>query len=456
MAQHFPQDLALVLPDGTTLSYSELWQQVQSLRLEIKKRGLKSGDRVLVLFPFDEKFVQLIIALFAEKIVPVLLDPRVPMKFWRQLLKDAQVHSIFLNRKIKRWRFLIWWLNWFRLISIENILVKSSACHDPILPTNDLEEVLVSLTSGTTGRPKIISRNFQTIQHQQLYLCKHLPALKKDIHLALYGMGTLQSLVEGATTLLLPTKLQNSEKIAAMIRQHQVTRLSGPPGTISEFLIYLRSAKISLPNLQNLISGGAPLPRWWFQWAQELLPHCNVDVMYGSTECEPISFYTSKGQEEPPGYPVGFPISELLLTQRPFARVENLEIFEVILQGKNCVSNSSEGLVTGDLAHMQDNCLYLLGRKSEAIQEIPIGLLEEPLERLLGIKRVASYFEETLLTFFYETLPDVPIAIDFAEKATQHGKKFGFSNIEVRQVEKIPVDARHGWKIQRRELKSLF
>ncbi len=455
MADQNPHEIALILANGEKLTYLDVFQKTQSLRQEIVGLGFQKGQRVLVLFPFDEKFVFLIMAFFAENIVPVIIDPRVPQKLWKNLLKENGIENIFLTKKIKKWRFLAWWMNAFKLHCIDNFFKSNLVSDRSLLKTQDADEVLVTLTSGTTGLPKIVSRNFGVLKTQQLLSCKYLPSVSRDTHLALYGIGVLQSLAEGATSVLLPTELHKVNILVETIQKYKVTRLSGPPGLMTDFILHLEKEKISLPALENIITGGAPLPRWWTKKAHDVLPETEITILYGSTECEPISFFSAQNiDSDREGYPVGRPVGEVTLTKKSFSNIKGLDIFEIILEGPNCVSPEG-GLETGDLAVEENGCLWLLGRKSEAIKNIPVALIEEPLERFDGIKRVAAQLRGETLQLYCETIDGAKISRDFENSAQTLCEGFGFSQIQVRQVRKIPVDPRHGWKIQRKQLLDL-
>ena len=105
--------------------------------------------------------------------------------------------------------------------------------------------VIKTLTSGTTGEPKIIERRFSVLESQQRLSCKYLPPLTIDIHLSLYGIGILQSFIHGSTTVI--TNDFSSEKIFQEIVKYHVTRLSIPPGTLYELILYCEKKELSLP-----------------------------------------------------------------------------------------------------------------------------------------------------------------------------------------------------------------
>ncbi len=468
-AEKAPDRIALVIDDGqgqpAQLSFLQVLQKTQDWRQNFRDLGFKKGDRALILVPFSVDFVFLILAAFAENIVPVLIDPRLKKSFWKKAICDAQIKGIISNQKILKWRWLFFWIMKFRLYSLDGPGFrvasffsregKKSPQNDWLQPTvtEEEEEVLVTLTSGTTSEPKLVTRSFSVIKSQQVLICKYLPQLQPDIHLSLYGIGVLQSLVEGATTIF--TLDHTAKNISSLIPQHQVSRLSGPPVAINQFLQQIEAEKTDLKTLKNIITGGAPIPRWLAQKALLLLPNLNFDILYGSTECEPISYQrvTSKDLESPlDGYLVGTVIPELQLIKKDFTEVLGHKIFEVCLKGPNCVNSAGEDhLSTGDLAYLNDQQqLVLVGRLKEVIEKIPVGLIEERLERLGFLSRSALVAKGRTVQLHIELGSK---SSQLTESQTQLIQaillEFGFQDVQIQVHEKIPVDPRHGWKIQR-------
>lgn len=329
-----------------------------------------------------------------------------------------------------------------------------------LAPSLESDDLLLTLTSGTTGKPKIITRSFHTLKHQQSLSCKYLPYLKNDIHLSLYGVAVLQSLIHGSTTLY--SNNQSPENLVSLIDKYKVTRLSAPPGILTQLLEFIQFQKIQLHNVECILTGGAPIPRWLCQNILNLFPKAELFIVYGSTECEPISrkkVTKSTLQDQNHGYNVGRIIEELSLYKKSFAHFQNKSIFEIHLKGPNCANTNASGyLETGDLAYENGvGELILIGRKNDHLHFPFLGLLEEHLESHPMIRRVAC---------ISTSQSKLNIYIELASKHNQHLDKkslqkeidkilsnepyhLSLNSINIHFYKKIPVDARHGWKIQR-------
>jgi acyl-coenzyme A synthetase/AMP-(fatty) acid ligase len=464
-----PKQTALIFESGSKLNFEELLTKIQDLRNQLAKNGLKKGDRVLVLLPMSPRFIFLIFALFADNIVPVLIDPRLEKSYWRRYIAEAKTKAVISNRKILHLRWFCWWLFRYPLFSIDSQTIGCTQLQTSIEPdpenlefqelpaTDDLTEVLVSLTSGTTGNPKIVSRAFGIFKHQQKLSCKYLPPLELDIHLPLYGIAMLQSIVQGATTVIADS--HSPQNLLDLIKRYKVTRFSGPPGIIDSLLSYMEQNKIKIENVQHVLSGGAPVPRWFAKKVRNHFVDSQFFIIYGSTECEPIGIkLVTKASldSEDFGYNVGKPIEEIELLRTPFSNSYNHKIFEVKIKAPNCVIPDGEShLSIGDLAYENSSGdLILVGRKSEIKNGQISGYIEECLENLDFVKRAAIKWDaDSNLLVFIE-----PHEQNFAhDKLVSEVQKrvqailldFRPTEIKVLSIKKIPVDPRHGWKIQK-------
>lgn len=468
-ARSNPKQTALIFESGSKLSFEELLTKIQDLRNQLTKNGIKKGDRVLVLLPMSPRFIFLIFALFADNIVPVLIDPRLEKSYWRRYIAEAKTKAVISNRKILRLRWFCWWLFRYPLFSIDGQTLGCTQLYTYIEPnpeniqfealpaTDDLTEVLVSLTSGTTGTPKIVSRAFGIFKYQQKLSCKYLPHLDLDIHLPLYGIAMLQSIVQGATTVIADS--HSPQNLIDLIKQHKVTRFSGPPGIIDNLLSYLEQKKLKLENVHQVLSGGAPVPRWFSKKVMDYFINSQFFIIYGSTECEPISIkLVTKGSLESQdfGYNVGKPIDEIEISKTHFATCYNRNIFELKIKAANCViPHGDSHLSIGDLAYEDDSGdLVLVGRKSEVKNGQISGYLEENLENLAFVKRAAIKWnaKSNLLVFIQpqnQKFEHNKLVSEVQKRIQDLILDFSPNEIKVFVMNRIPVDPRHGWKIQK-------
>lgn len=464
-----PHEVVLVTEEGNTYTNFDVIYQINCYRKIFSELDLKEGDRVLCLIPFGIELIFTLFALFSNNITPVLIDPRLKKNLWKDSLESSNTKFIISTSRILRLRWIYLWMNQFRLISIDkkiSVFVNNLnflPVQNPPYKTKLNQNILLTLTSGSTSYPKLIFRNFQTMIHQQTYSIQYLPKITMDYHLSLYGLATMIDLIRGAKSFLI--KNHDPINILNQVKSQNITRLSLPPGALDRFCQYLEKNDLKVQSIQSILTGGAPIPRWLTLKSKKLFPLAKITIVYGSTECEPISFKTLDDDyfdQKDYGYNVGKPIAEITLIKRHYYYWNNINFFEVELQGKNCVPNSSnESLCTGDIAYQNHNGeLILIGRKSDQGGFYILGYLEEHLERIHGIRRIACLPQRNGGIFIYIEL-DRKIVYCKKKISDQINsiileKPYNLKFILIKKffVKSMPIDARHYWKIQRQKLIS--
>ena len=457
-AEHFPDRTALVFSaQKEKISFGVLVQEANFHRHSLRQQGLKKGDRVLVLMPPQKTLFIYLLALFAEGLVPILLDPRLPRSQWQLALKEAQPQATLMPLSLRLLLGLQIFWNPPRFILLKKFNPQKYFDLPPV-PINPTDESLVTLTSGTTGQAKMIVRNHAVLGAQQNLACALLPPLSKDLHLAGYPVSVLQSLVEGATTYPVATK--NLTIALSLLKSQSITRLSGPPGFIANLVEKLISQQQVLPTVENVLLGGAPLPDWLLRKIYLTFPNAQVKVIYGATEAEPIAFTEAIDcfSELRPGYLVGTLLPEITLIKKPFPLKQEAQAFEVVLQGPHIAGNGPHS--TGDIAvFTDDHKLRLLGRKSEAFQG-PEGLmlpgyLESLLEKKIPqVRRTAILFHHDTLFVFVETFSKTLPSQDLETQIKKNIELHWSGPLQIRRLKEIPVDRRHQWKIDKIKLRT--
>lgn len=473
---HFPQkkDQVAFYFEGSKITYQQMLQEMESLGQQLYGKNLRKGDSVLILLPLGKELIFILLGLMQMGIIPVLIDPRLNKKLWKTMITRSKSKLIISHPTLIKWHWLLPWTWKYRFCSVNKKIfshdvisvneappVLQVSSFKPLITMNPEDIIIKTLTSGTTGEPKIIERRFSVLESQQRLSCKYLPALSSDIHLSLYGIGILQSFIHGSTTVI--ANSFQSDKIFQEIIKYNVTRLSIPPGTLYELINYCEQNRLLLPSLKCILTGGAPIPFWFRKKILSFFPQADCYIVFGSTECEPISkLHVNSFQERGIiGYPVGTPISELKIIKKKITTLQNQDIYEISLQGENCASLNEQGvLALGDLASFDsDGNLWLLGRNSEVIQGIPAAFIEEQIERIRGIKR--SLFlrdSETNILFieFLDNHEEAPLTLKDRVKIEALFTDLGLSPVSIFRVQKLPVDPRHLWKLQRHHVSSLL
>jgi olefin beta-lactone synthetase len=338
------------------------------------------------------------------------------------------------------------------------------------------DHALITFTTGSTGRPKGADRNHGILSTQHLLSRLHGPEIPGEIDMPAFPMIGFQNLSCGITTLL--PAFDNSDLstlrpsvITNQVLENKVTRLSAAPFLLKIVAENLESRNLKAENVRSLIAGGAPVPVWLCEKLTKVFPNAAAYVVYGSTEAEPISYISMNEiiSSSGDGYLVGRPLDVLKV------RIE--EQGEIVIHGPHVVRGylnnekanretkftDQRGLAwhrTGDTGYFDDRGrLWLTGRLADRIHYggSPRAqlILEQKLESISGISRAAVLnsndgdvvaFIETKAGYDKHTV---------RESVLKSGP--GILGLELRDaflLEKLPVDRRHRWKIDRHALRS--
>jgi acyl-CoA synthetase (AMP-forming)/AMP-acid ligase II len=151
---------------------------------------------------------------------------------------------------------------------------------------------LVTFTTGSTGAPKAAVRSHGFMWAQHLALQDHLRLRDEDVDLPTLPVFALNNLAVGCTTVLPDFDPRHPADIDAATIHRQmtaerVTTTSGSPAFYERLATWCRAHHERL-ELRALYTGGAPVLPPLARLLAEIVTG-EVNVVYGSTEAEPIS-----------------------------------------------------------------------------------------------------------------------------------------------------------------------
>jgi long-chain acyl-CoA synthetase len=295
---------AAVVCGEQTVSYAELDQKARQVAEAVRARGVRTGDRVVLICPNLPAFPIVYFGLLKAGAVVVPLNP---------LLKERELEFVFGDCGAVA---VFAWEGSDQLPVLDN--ARRAAAATPtvrhVIPLGDLEEFLaphpgqadtaptgaedpavIIYTSGTTGTPK-----GATLSHVSLLLnarMKELLIPQHDHDIALvalplyhiFGQTSVMNgnIHSGATLVLLPRF--DPDTALDLLVGHRVTLFSGVPSMFQAFLqtdpegVRLRKAA---ETVRLVTSGGAPLPVAVFDRFDQL---CGLQIRqgYGLSETSP-------------------------------------------------------------------------------------------------------------------------------------------------------------------------
>jgi len=505
---------ALIIPQmsGTEctgeehVSYGELGKTVSQYQALWSDKGWQSGDRIIVIVKPGIALYAIALSLLGMGIIPVFIDTGMDRKKIRMALQDANAKAIISMSALLKFFWLIPEMWRLQRLSVDGKGIGYSCLQSQLshpagsaniiaLPRDNDDHGLISFTSGSTGRPKGADRTHDSLIQQHLAIRSHWQDEADDIDCPCFPVVVLHNLSCGMTTVMPKVDLANpagvdASQVIEQIRSHKVTRLSGAPAYMSELVTYLLENQQTVSEVRSLVVGGATVSLELAKGVQQVFPEAHSRIVYGSTEAEPIASVDIndylKDHQQYAGYLVGEIAHQVelaivesgitLVTEQQVAAamLDEGSTGEILVSGRhvlkqyldNPLANKenkiprADGLVwhrTGDTGFLdQQQRIWLTGRVKDAlsisgrvIQPFP---LEQKIDALAEVRRSALMVHGRRLNLFIELDMGKALTPSVQQQISQILKSTSETEIEVIQLEKMPVDGRHNSKIDRPEL----
>ena len=155
-----------------SVSGKELLEQVQRVRLHLRRAGLQPGERCALLAPNSARWVAFNLALLAEGIIVVPLYARQAPAELAAMMTDCLPRFLFasdvsLGEAVAK-ALPLQWSSARRLVLFDEVLQEAAAETPPLeppIPRQDADLVTIIYTSGTSGEPKGVCLNVGNVTH---------------------------------------------------------------------------------------------------------------------------------------------------------------------------------------------------------------------------------------------------------------------------------------------------
>lgn len=493
-ALKYPNKIA-IQHKNNFITYANLEKEVLQTASYFQSKGIKAHDRVLVFVPMSIDLYRIVLALFRIGATAVFLDEWVSKERMELCCKLANCHA-FIG--IWKAHLLSFFSNELRKIPIKlkvqykRIDQKSREFYQ----TQADDTALITFTTGSTGIPKAAKRTHAFLLEQFNALIEEIYLNPNDIDLTMLPIFVLCNLGIGSTTIIANFKASKPETLRAellfqLIKQHKINRVSASPFVIKKLANYVVKNNLDTKQLKNVFTGGAAVFPKEAKLYNKAFPNSNVEILYGSTEAEPISKINVKTLIHEitdivkEGLNVGRPThlikvkiiaiqDKIMKCSTPedmnLLEISAKEIGEITVSGKHVLKeyyNNEEALLrnkiftgkevwhrTGDSGYIaEDGNLYLTGRCNQLIRKedklIAVFLYENLLQTIEGVEM------GTVLDFANR----LTIVIECSTKGNknfieQEIKKAEMAFDVILFISKIPRDPRHNSKIDYAKLKK--
>lgn len=286
MASRWPDRRAVISPQ-VTLSFGQLVARAAQSARELRVRGIVSDANVGISLRDNAESLVLIIALWMLGATPVPMDFRANAAERTLLAREFDLAAIIEDRQIPA--------SGYDHIFIDSSWSEVIATHEGSLIWPDERQAataFISLTSGTTGRPKgfvidhermLLRSMFDFSERLEGPLLNPLP-----LSFSASRTHTFSALLEGSAVYFYPV-LFSAQQLAETILTGEVSSLCAVPTMIRNlFELFGEFSTPAFPKLEALYCFGAPMAPAEKVRAKSSLCENFVQV-YGSTICGRIS-----------------------------------------------------------------------------------------------------------------------------------------------------------------------
>ncbi|MDF9826289.1 acyl-CoA synthetase (AMP-forming)/AMP-acid ligase II [Ereboglobus sp. PH5-10] len=516
MAKARPDAVAVKVPRGRvhdaagekidylTLTFSDLHAEVGAWEANLVKRGVREGDRVLVMVRQGLPLIAAVFALFRMGAVPVIIDPGMGMKSFLRCVAHSRPRVLlgipvarFLSRVCRRA---------FRSVEIRvpassSPLARMKARNPESKIQNNTEVsnnglAAILFTSGSTGAPKGVCYKHEMFEAQVRSIRDTYEIEPGEGDLSMLPVFALFSPALGMTTIVpeidpsRPATLDPS-KIVRAIQQENVNNSFGSPTLWNKIADYCIANNITLPSMKRVLCAGAPVPAALWEKARKILPNGKLHSPYGATECLPVSNVNGdemlQNKSACAGACVGratpeIQIKIIAINDDPIAALADArelppgEIGEIIVTGPAITreydnlpaATAAAKIKSGDtIWHRMgdtgcldaDGRLWFCGRKAERVETAAGPLYTEPCEQvfrahpqvvrcaLVGLGARGSQIPAIVIQPASKHFDLAKLAAELRALALAQPHTAGIAHFF--HHPKFPVDVRHNAKIHR-------
>jgi len=371
---HPSESLAVVEDTGRTLTYQELAIGADAVASELKK--ISSRNLGFLLFEPCISAVEIYLGTLRSQChVPLLLQPGIHPQLLENLIQSYAPEWIALHANASDIE------GYEKIFDLDRMVVYGRKTIEESPALNSELAILLS-TSGSTGSEKLVRLSYSAIASNATSITEYLCLNRQDravstLPLAYsFGMSLLNSHLDAGASILLTDKTLMSRDFWDMVRDAQVTSLSGVP---SQFDMLRRAGleKRGLTALRMLTQAGGRLADNVKQNFNTMCKEIGIEffIMYGQTEAAPrISFVPPHRLSEKIGS-IGIPIPGGTMEIDPGSGELVYRGENVMLGYAHCRADLSRGddchgvLHTGDLASVDaDGYFHLTGRMKRFIK----------------------------------------------------------------------------------------
>ncbi|PIE59626.1 MAG: peptide synthase [Desulfobulbus propionicus] len=291
------------------LTFAELATLADNYARVLHARGVRKGQRVMLMVPPSADFMSLTFALFRLGAVIILIDPGMGYKNLLRCIASVQPDTLigvpraivfscvfrktFVTLKRRLQLGGLQFFPWMQpVINPDNL--KSDASFFPAYQAKEHDLAAIVFTTGSTGPPKGVQYTHGIFHTQLKYIRDYFGIGPGDVDQPGFPLFGLFSTALGATAVIPdmdPTRPAEvkPQRFVDSIQAFQVTYSFGSPAIWNVVSRYCLENNIQL-SVKKVLMAGAPVPGDLIERMHQILPEDGkVFTPYGATESLPIA-----------------------------------------------------------------------------------------------------------------------------------------------------------------------
>ena len=451
------------------VSFDELKTDVDRVCGSLAEKGMKQKERVVLFVSPSYELLVFMLTCLKLGVSLMIIDIWAGKHLIRQTLEKYQAEYIAVSgrtkllrlafREFRKIKDTILIEKVFEAEQIENI---GRTQEKPQLSKVSGKEVAVlTMTTGSTGKPKIILRSHEDLYNQLELVRSNMEERKEEaVALNTSFMYHFVNILNGYSGILLHPR--KTKFLRVFRKKGQTQKL--PAKVLFTSPDFCMKTEILFPRLEELYFGGAILNLYEAEKIRKKFPNAKITYIYGATECNLIcktnlDDYIKRVKE---GQTVlGEAVKGVCI--KTDDRQEIMVHADVVLttylnpENKRGVVDE-EGQYwhkTGDLGRIENGKLYYLGRRDVFVRGKNGNFFSNDLEQEIirsfsGIRKCAFFYHEENNYLFIEG--DFPKEAELRNFVKE--REIG-EDVIINCITKIPCDAKHHSKINYNQLKRM-
>lgn len=519
MAKRWPDRIALVekvFGGHRSWTFRELDEHASAYAHGLKKMGITSADRTVLMVRPSMNFICLTFALFRLGAPVILIDPGMGYRNLLRCIASVKPTAFIGVPKAHLFRII----NYFDFFSVSKtvcvgfgfgVLGKSlkglADFNTGPFPTRDTQQddlAAIIFTTGSTGPPKGVQYQHGNFSAQLELIRDYYKLTPDDIDQPAFPLFALFSTALGACAVIpemdpaRPAKV-NPELFVKSIIDRKVTYSFGSPAIWNVVSRYCLDKSIRLESLRLVLMAGAPVPGELVERVKQVISNDGeIHTPYGATESLPVTSISGseiitetwpqsrvgKGTCVGRSLP-GIDLRVINMSDYPlndWSETEELptgEVGEIVVRGgvvttayyNNAPENSLSKIADngtfwhriGDLGYLdEDNRLWFCGRKAHRVETADGVMFTIPCEAIFN--EHPTVYRSALVGVEKDGGKDIPVMIVEPnsrcdeQQLTADLKKLAGTSALTSRIEHFlindafPVDIRHNAKIFREKL----